>query len=62
MKLRYRGVNYEYNPPINTETTLPVFLGYTDEKSRWLFLEKEKSLQRRRNSILMRQAQEIGLT
>ncbi len=62
MKLTYRGVSYEYNPPIDSETTLPVFFGYTDEKARWLFLQREKSLQRRRNSILMRKAQEIGLT
>ncbi len=61
MKLRYRGVTYEYNPPIITPSSYRSRLTNTSEKARWLFLEQARSSKRRSSSMLTRSSQEIGL-
>ena len=61
MKLQYRGVNYNYNPPTIAKESLTTQLNSVEQKTRWLFLKGEKSSQKRANSMLIRSAQQIGL-
>ncbi|MDJ0715461.1 MAG: DUF4278 domain-containing protein [Prochloraceae cyanobacterium] len=61
MKLKYRGVSYEYNPPIVVTPNWQTRFTNISEKARWLFLEQARSSKRRSVSMLARSAQEIGL-
>jgi len=61
MKIQYRGLSYDYTPPLIATEALGGNLNNIERKTRWLFLKREKSSRKRTNSMLIRSAQEIGL-